>query len=208
MFNSLIDNNIYRTSLLLVCFLLSFSAFSTEANDEKLKDAAITGSTNSTEVQNPISKNDSLPKDSINAKQKKESLNSEVNYSAADSVVFYAGGIAYLYGDAKVDYEEMSLTSNRIRINMDSTLVQARCGVDSTGETIRPSLQRRIGRIRIQIHRLQLQDKKRSDTWRHHPTRRRLHNQRQSQEDGRQYIFNDRREIHHLRQPRAPSLLH
>ncbi|MFA6885123.1 MAG: putative LPS assembly protein LptD, partial [Paludibacteraceae bacterium] len=136
MFNSLIDNNIYRTSLLLVCFLLSFSAFSTEANDEKLKDAAITGSTNSTEVQNPISKNDSLPKDSINAKQKKESLNSEVNYSAADSVVFYAGGIAYLYGDAKVDYEEMSLTSNRIRINMDSTLVQARCGVDSTGETI------------------------------------------------------------------------
>lgn len=120
----------------MVCFLLSFSAFSTEANDEKLKDAAITGSTNSTEVQNPISKNDSLPKDSINAKQKKESLNSEVNYSAADSVVFYAGGIAYLYGDAKVDYEEMSLTSNRIRINMDSTLVQARCGVDSTGETI------------------------------------------------------------------------
>lgn len=69
-------------------------------------------------------------------KKKKESLTSEVKYSAADSAVFYAGGVAYLYGNAKVDYESMSLISNSIRINMDSSLVQARSGVDSTGEVI------------------------------------------------------------------------
>ena len=136
MFNSLINNNIYRTLLLLVSFFISFHAFSAEENNDKTKELSKTDSILVADAQSPTNQNDSTTKDSVKVKKNNESLEAEVNYSANDSVVFYAGGIAYLYGDAKVDYEEMSLTSNSIRINMDSSIVQARAGVDSTGEAI------------------------------------------------------------------------
>jgi lipopolysaccharide assembly outer membrane protein LptD (OstA) len=75
-------------------------------------------------------------KDSIDSSQspkKKEAINAEIVYSARDSIVFYGDGVAYLYGNAQVNYEKMELISDNIRINMDSSNVQARGRIDSAG---------------------------------------------------------------------------
>ncbi len=68
---------------------------------------------------------DSIRLDSIN-KKKKNSVESPVTYSANDSLVYDAASkVAYLYGKAKVDYQNMNLESERMRINMDSSTVYA-----------------------------------------------------------------------------------
>lgn len=68
---------------------------------------------------------DSIRLDSIN-KKKKNGVESPVKYSAADSLVYDATKkMAYLYGQAKVDYQNMNLESERMRINMDSSTVYA-----------------------------------------------------------------------------------
>ncbi|MBP5277369.1 MAG: LPS-assembly protein LptD, partial [Prevotella sp.] len=68
---------------------------------------------------------DSIRLDSIN-KKKKNSVESPVKYSASDSLVYDAASkVAYLYGSAKVDYQNMNLESERMRINMDSSTVYA-----------------------------------------------------------------------------------
>lgn len=66
----------------------------------------------------------------------KDAIKSNVKYSAQDSVVFFADGHAYLYGNAKVAYEKMELISDHIEMNTDSSIVHARCGYDSTGAEI------------------------------------------------------------------------
>lgn len=110
-------------------FFLSLSGWAAEPNNGN------TASNDSVTAAKTESKNTQVTVDSIQTKKKKgESLSAEVAYSANDSIVFFANGVAYLYGTANVNYEKMELTSNSIRINMDSSLVQARCGVDSTGE--------------------------------------------------------------------------
>lgn len=69
----------------------------------------------------------------------KDAVESNVNYSAKDSIIFYADGHAFLYGDAKITYQQMELTADHIELNTDSTLVHARCGYDTAGaETGRP----------------------------------------------------------------------
>lgn len=76
--------------------------------------------------------------DSVSPKVKisRDAVKSNVNYSARDSVVFYADGHAFLYGDAKVSYQRMELTSDHIAMNTDSTIVHARCGYDTSGAEI------------------------------------------------------------------------
>lgn len=63
----------------------------------------------------------------------KDAITDIVTYSAKDSIVFYASGQAYLFGEAKVTYQDMELTSDHIVLNTDSNLVHARAGVDSAG---------------------------------------------------------------------------
>jgi lipopolysaccharide assembly outer membrane protein LptD (OstA) len=65
-----------------------------------------------------------------------EAIESEIIYSASDSIVFYADGIAFLYGKAKVNYENMELAAEIIRINMDSSTIQATGRIDSTGTLV------------------------------------------------------------------------
>ena len=77
---------------------------------------------------------DSIRLDSIN-RAKSSGINSPVKYSAQDSLVYNAKTKgAYLYGNAKVDYEDMSLTSEHIYMNLDSSLVYANGVPDSTAE--------------------------------------------------------------------------
>ncbi len=75
-------------------------------------------------------------KDSIDGRKvnkKNDEIKSEIVYSARDSIVFYGSGVAFLYGNAQVNYEKMELISDNIRINMDSSVVQARGRIDSAG---------------------------------------------------------------------------
>ena len=66
----------------------------------------------------------------------KDAIDTKIDYSAQDSLVFYLGGVAILYGDAKIKYGDMELSSATIRMNMDSSMIQARSAKDTTGETI------------------------------------------------------------------------
>ncbi len=72
---------------------------------------------------------DSLAMDST----KKEALDAPVVYEATDSIVFTKGGFAYLYGNGKVNYENIELTSQLITMNLDSSTVYAQGVPDSTG---------------------------------------------------------------------------
>ena len=79
---------------------------------------------------------DSLSADSLAADSshhKKDALDAPVFYEANDSIVFTKAGFAHLYGEAKVNYQRIELTSGVISMNMDSSTVYARGVKDSTG---------------------------------------------------------------------------
>ena len=74
---------------------------------------------------------DTLALDSVGGK-KKEPLDAPVVYEANDSIVFM-DGLVHLYGQSKVNYEKIELTSEVITMNMDSSTGYARGIVDSVG---------------------------------------------------------------------------
>lgn len=80
---------------------------------------------------------DTLAVDSLTLtdEPKKEPLDAPVYYEANDSIVFTQDGFAHLYGDGKVNYEEIELVSEIITMNMDSSTVFAR-GVPDSLEVI------------------------------------------------------------------------
>ena len=68
---------------------------------------------------------DSIRLDSIN-RAKKNGIDAPVSYKGNDSLVYDAKAKrAYIYGEANVKYENMDLTSDRIALSMDSSLVHA-----------------------------------------------------------------------------------
>ena len=76
---------------------------------------------------------DSIALDSIN-RSKKNGIDAPVQYVANDSLVYEgASGMAYLFGESNVKYEDMDLKSEEIYMCLDSSLVHARGGKDSTG---------------------------------------------------------------------------
>ena len=76
---------------------------------------------------------DSLALDSMN-RQKKNGIDAPVVYSAEDSLIYEGStGLAYLFGDSHVKYENMDLTSDKVSMSMDSSLVHATGSQDSTG---------------------------------------------------------------------------
>ncbi len=78
---------------------------------------------------------DSLREDSIN-RAKPNGIEAPVKFSASDSLVYDASTKdAYLYGDSKVDYQDMSLTSEKVHVNLDHSLVDANGVPDSTSTT-------------------------------------------------------------------------
>lgn len=64
---------------------------------------------------------------------KKQPLASPVTYEAKDSIVFTQGGYAHLYGEGKVNYQQIELTAGVITMNMDSSTVHAYGVEDSLG---------------------------------------------------------------------------
>ncbi|MBF1632975.1 MAG: LPS-assembly protein LptD [Prevotella sp.] len=77
---------------------------------------------------------DSIRADSI-MRARSNGIDAPVKYSAEDSLVYDAeSGTAYLYGNSKVDYENMKLTSDKVHMNLDKSTVRATGTVDSTAE--------------------------------------------------------------------------
>ena len=65
-----------------------------------------------------IEEQDSVP-------PKKESLDARIEYSSSDSMLITGSGIAYMYGSGELQYKEMNLTADYIRMCMDSSTLYA-----------------------------------------------------------------------------------
>ena len=74
-----------------------------------------------------LSKSDSVPK-------KKDVLESTVNYTAQDSIVFTKDNKGFLYGSSEVKYQDIAIKGELITMNMDSSLIGATFGLDSAGQ--------------------------------------------------------------------------
>lgn len=69
------------------------------------------------------------------AKAKSDALDFPVQYTANDSVTFFMGQKrASLYGESKVNYQDLELQADWITMSMDSSLVHAAGRPDSTGK--------------------------------------------------------------------------
>ena len=76
---------------------------------------------------------DSLAADSVN-RNRKNGIDSPVEYSADDSLVYEAkSGIARLFGKSHVKYQDMDLESDQIYMVLDSSLVHATGSLDTAG---------------------------------------------------------------------------
>lgn len=77
----------------------------------------------------------SAPKDSINQTKTRKpgAIDAEIKYSAQDSIVFYANGTGYLYGETDLQYKAINLKADFVRVKMDSSILYARGTTDSTG---------------------------------------------------------------------------
>lgn len=79
---------------------------------------------------------DSIRLDSINRK-KKNGIDAPVAYKASDSLVYHASTKkAHLYGESNVKYENMDLTSEKIYVTLDSSLVHATGKYDSMAKAL------------------------------------------------------------------------
>ena len=68
-------------------------------------------------------------------KSKSNGIEAPVTYSADDSLVYDAKTrVAHLYGSAKMNYQNMKLSSDNVSMNLDSNLVRANGTTDSTAE--------------------------------------------------------------------------
>ena len=76
---------------------------------------------------------DSLRLDSLN-RQKKNGIDAPVVFSAKDSLIYEASsGMAHLFGDSHVEYQNMDLKSDKIYMCLDSSLVHATGTLDTLG---------------------------------------------------------------------------
>ena len=77
---------------------------------------------------------DSIRADSM-MRARSNGIDAPVKYSAEDSLVYDAeSGTAYLYGNSKVDYENMKLSSDKVDMSLDKNTVRATGTADSTEE--------------------------------------------------------------------------
>lgn len=79
---------------------------------------------------------DSIRLDSIN-RTKKNGIDAPVQYVAEDSMVYFSGTkTAHLYGNSNVKYTSMDLTSEKIYMSLDSSLVHATGVMDTTTHSL------------------------------------------------------------------------
>lgn len=109
------------------------------AKDSKAVDKNIPDTTKMDSLQLAIYHHNKSIDDSIRAdslmRARSNGIDAPVKYSAEDSLVYDAeSGTAYLYGNSKVDYENMKLSSDKVHMNLDKSIVRATGTADSTAE--------------------------------------------------------------------------
>ena len=122
------------TYLLLSLFVFGFfCSFYAEA--QRVRGKRMRGGEKTDSLHRDSLALDSLGMDSLAADttKKKEPLDAPVIYEASDSIVFTKDGYAHLYGEGKVNYQNIELTSAVITMNMDSSTVFAKGVADTTG---------------------------------------------------------------------------
>ena len=107
--------------------------------DSKAVDKNIPDTTKMDSLQLAIYHHNKAIDDSIRAdsmmRARSNGIDAPVKYSAEDSLVYDAeSGTAYLYGNSKVDYENMKLASDKVHMNIDKSTVRATGTTDSTVE--------------------------------------------------------------------------
>lgn len=68
---------------------------------------------------------DTLAVKADTVRKSKSGLDAVVNYKATDSLVFSAGNMAWLFGEAQVTYNDIQLDAAKIQMSLDSSLVHA-----------------------------------------------------------------------------------
>lgn len=122
------------TYLLLSLFIFGFfCSFYAEA--QRVRGKRMRGGEKTDSLHRDSLALDSLGMDSLAADttKKKEPLDAPVIYEASDSIVFTKEGYAHLYGEGKVNYQNIELTSAVITMNMDSSTVYATGVTDTAG---------------------------------------------------------------------------
>lgn len=116
--------------------LLADSTLSVETIDSLLamdKDTTTMDSLELAIMKHNKAVDDSLRLDSIN-RRRKNGIDAPVVYSGEDSLVYIADSkTAHIFGDAKVDYQDMKLEAEFIHMSLDSSLVHAEGTVDTLG---------------------------------------------------------------------------
>lgn len=119
----------YKFLFLLIFFLVGID-FNAGAQDKLIPTDTTLVVTADTIL--PLAKDTMLKLDTI---QKKPAvLDAPVEYQAKDSIIMTAGNWAYLFGEGDVKYQQIQLQSENIEMNMDSSLVFAKFGLDSIGD--------------------------------------------------------------------------
>lgn len=127
--------------LIFLLVLLTVSFFVTGSNAMAYPDTADTTTVDTLEMDSlqlavfyhNKAVDDSIRADSLNS-SKKNSIEAPVTYSGEDSLVYDAStGMAYLYGNANVKYQDMDLTSAEINMNNNDNVVHAVGHADSLG---------------------------------------------------------------------------
>ena len=122
------------TYLLLSLFVFGFfCSFYAEA--QRVRGKRMRGGEKTDSLHRDSLALDSLGMDSLAADttKKKEPLDAPVIYEASDSIVFTKEGYAHLYGEGKVNYQNIELTSAVITMNMDSSTIYATGVTDTAG---------------------------------------------------------------------------
>lgn len=119
-----------RYTLLFLLMASLFSSFYAEAQRVRGKRNRTAGTSQTDSTATDTLAADTLARDTT---AKKQPLEAPVIYEASDSIVFTKGGFAYLYGEGKVNYQNIELTSALITMNMDSSVVYAQGKEDSAG---------------------------------------------------------------------------
>lgn len=117
-------------SLFVFGFFCSFYAEAQRVRGKRMRGGEKTDSLHRDSLALDLLGMDSLAADTT---KKKEPLDAPVIYEASDSIVFTKEGYAHLYGEGKVNYQNIELTSAVITMNMDSSTVYATGVTDTAG---------------------------------------------------------------------------
>ena len=110
-----------------------YDTFNIKDDSVKIDSAKVTIDSLSKKQWRP---NVSLPADSTPSKFKREKadLETAVDFTAKDSLIFMGKNTAFMYGNGKVVYGDISLDADEIRMNMKNSTVYAVGRPDSVGD--------------------------------------------------------------------------